>query len=72
MLNSESNAVLFLSEHIIIIIHPSSILSYFSRLEDALKSEERRFLWRGIQLASEEEAGAGCPPALPGHADLPG
>lgn len=40
------------------------------RVEDADQSEARGLLRRGVQLAGEEEAGAGRPPAVPGHADL--
>lgn len=49
-----------------------SNLSNCPRVEDAHQSEARGLLWRGVQLAGEEETGAGCPPALQGHADLPG
>lgn len=58
---------------------PASVLLQHSdnplspaRVEDAHQSEERRFLRRGVQLAAEEEAWAGHPSALPGHAHLPG
>lgn len=47
-------------------------LLYSVRLEDPHKSEERRLLWSGFQLVAEKETGARRPPAVPGHADLPG
>lgn len=62
---------------IVVIINDASLkllinALHFTRLKDAHKSEARRFLRSGVQLAGEEEEGAGRPPALSGHADLPG
>lgn len=47
-------------------------ISNCPRVEDAHQPEARGLLWRGVQLAGEEETGPGRPPALPGHADLSG